>query len=60
MEVEVPVEGATEAVDEGHRAEPSSGSGAGAVRAQTVLHGAQEQTQSRALKIGIALLTLSG
>jgi hypothetical protein len=42
-------------VDEGHRAEARRGAGTRAVRAQALLHQAQEQAQGGALEIGIAL-----
>jgi hypothetical protein len=48
MEVPVGIEGGTEAVDEGDRAETGRGSGAWTVRAQTLLHHAQEQAQRSA------------
>ena len=53
--MEVGIEGGTEAVDEGHRAEARRAPSAGTARAQTFLHHAQEQAQSRALKADVAL-----
>ena len=55
MKVEMRIEGGTEAVDEGHRAEARRGAGTRAVRAQALLHPSQEQAQGGALEIGIAL-----
>ena len=49
------IEGGTEAVDEGHRAETGRGSGARTVRAQTLLHCVQEHPQHGTLEIGVAL-----
>jgi hypothetical protein len=54
MEVQVRIEGGAEAVDEGHRAEAGHAPSAGTVRAQALLHHAQQQAQGSTQEVGVA------
>ena len=55
MKVQVRIERRAEAVNEGHRAEARCGTRPRTVRAQGLLHRAQEQAQRSALQVGVAL-----
>ena len=54
VEVQVEIERGTETVGEGHRAEARRASSAWTVRAQALLHHAQEQAQGSTQEVGVA------
>lgn len=52
VDMQVGIQGGTEAMDEGHRPESGRGAGARTVRPQALFHRAREQPSRRALQSG--------